>query len=76
MRIASQVAIVYAAVNGFIDSVPLDKVQEFEKELHSILNAEYMTTLDNIESKKVLDDEIKSSLDKAIKDCQKLFVEN
>ncbi|MFT5170747.1 MAG: F-type H+-transporting ATPase subunit alpha [Candidatus Marinamargulisbacteria bacterium] len=75
LRISLQIAIVYAGVSGFLDIVPLNKIQEFEKELQSILNSQYASLLDDIESKKKLDDDIKSKLDAAIKECQKLFTE-
>ena len=56
------------------DSVPVEKVREFEKELHSILNMQYGQLLDDIESKKTLDSDLKEQLGKAIKECQSLFV--
>jgi F-type H+-transporting ATPase subunit alpha len=76
LRISLQIAIVYAGVKGFLDQVPIDKIGEFEKELQAILNTQYGSTLDDIESKKKLTDEITSKLNEAIKDCQKLFIEN
>ena len=72
LRIAQQVAIIYAAVNGKLDSIAVDKVAEFEKELHSILKVQYASTLDKLESKKVLSDEIKAEFDKAISAALKL----
>jgi len=75
LRISLQIAIIYAAVNGFLDEVPVNKVTEFEKELHSVLNTQYASVLDELEAKKKFDDEITATLEKAITDCQKLFVE-
>ena len=75
LRISLQIAIIYAATKGFLDSVPLNKVREFEKELHTVLSGQYGTVLDDIESKKNLTDEITASLEKAISDVQKLFAE-
>ncbi|RAP33356.1 F0F1 ATP synthase subunit alpha [Candidatus Marinamargulisbacteria bacterium SCGC AG-439-L15] len=74
LRIAQQIAIIFAAVDGFLDDVPVEKVREFEKELHSILTMQYGSLLDEIETKKTLDPEIKEQLSKAIKECQNLFV--
>ena len=64
----------YIVVNGF-DDVQLDKVQDFEKELHAQLTSQYSDLLDNIESKKDLDDEMTSKLESVINDVRKLFVE-
>ena len=74
LRISQQIAIIYAAVNGFLDNIEVSKIREFEKELLSILNMQYASTLTSIEEKKKLDEEIKSELEKAIKDCQNLFI--
>ena len=74
LRISYQIAIVFAALNGHLDKVPLSKISEYEKELFSLLNSQYADTLTEIETKKVLNDDIKSVLTKAITECQKLFV--
>eukprot|EP01047_Picozoa_sp_COSAG01_P014578 COSAG01_NODE_713_length_14097_cov_15.136448_9_plen_501_part_00 len=73
LRISLQIGIVFAAIGGALDKVPLEKVREFEKELFSILNSQYADVLATIESKKVLSDDVKEKLNKAIADCQKLF---
>ena len=49
-------------------------ILEFEKELHSILTMQYSELLNEIETTKTLTDPIKEKLDKAIQDCQKLFI--
>ena len=74
LRISLQIAVIYAALNGFLDEVPLEKVREFEKELFSILNLQFSDVLEEIESKKVLSDSIKDKLGKAIGECKKLIV--
>ena len=74
-RIASQIAIVYAAVNGHLDDIEISKVRSFEKELNSIISTQYTSLYDNIESKKKLDEEIEKQLESAIKDCRNIFVE-
>lgn len=73
LRISQQIAIVYAATTGALDSIDIESVRNFEKELHSILTMQYSELLDQIESEKKLTDDIKASLDKAIKECQGLF---
>ncbi|MBT5856128.1 F0F1 ATP synthase subunit alpha [bacterium] len=75
LRISLQIAIVYATVKGLLDEVPVNKVREFEKELHSVLNMEHSALLDQIESEKKLSDDISATLEKVIKDIQKLFVD-
>ena len=73
MRISQQIVIVYAAVNGYLDDIEPSKIQAFEKELLSIVQMEHSSLLDEIETEKVLNDSIKKSLEKVIKECTALF---
>jgi len=73
LRISQQIAIIYAAINGFLDNVPVDKVRSFEKELFSIIQMEHADVLDQLESEKVLTDDIKSKIEAAINECSSLF---
>ena len=73
LRIAYQIAIVYAAVNGHLDGIELERISEFEKELFLLISSENAQLFDEIENKKVLDDELKGKLDQYIGECQKLF---
>lgn len=73
LRISQQIAIIYAAINGFLDNVPVDKVRSFEKELFSIIQMEHANVLDQLESEKVLTDDIKSKIEAAINECSSLF---
>jgi len=73
LRISQQIAIIYAAINGFLDNVPVDKVRSFEKELFSIIQMEYADVLNQLESEKVLTDDIKSKIEAAINECSSLF---
>jgi F-type H+/Na+-transporting ATPase subunit alpha len=74
LRISLQIALVYAAVNGFLDNIPLDRIHSFEQELYLLLNMQNSALLDEIEEKKVLDDSIKKKLEKAIEECTSIFV--
>tara|TARA_B100000427_G_scaffold273666_1_gene241463 strand:+ start:1510 stop:3021 length:1512 start_codon:yes stop_codon:yes gene_type:complete len=75
LRISQQIAIVYAAIHGHLDDVELSKVQEFEKELYSLLNSQHSDLLDKIESEKELTDEIVTQFEGIIAEVRKLFVE-
>ncbi len=74
-RIASQIAIVYAAVKGHLDDVDIPKVRAFEKELNSVISSQYSTLFDDIESKKKLDEDLTKALESAIQDCRNVFIE-
>ena len=50
VRAGAQVAIVYAVINGFLDSVPVNKIKAYEKKLYEKLDNEYKPWLERIES--------------------------
>ena len=49
IRVGCQVAIVYAAVNGYLDKIEVSKVREYELRLYAKLNNEYGAWLTRIE---------------------------
>jgi F-type H+/Na+-transporting ATPase subunit alpha len=56
--VEEQVAMILASTRGFIDKVPVQKVQEFEKEFVALLRDQYKSVLDNFRAGKVDDAEI------------------
>ncbi len=56
-----QVAIIYASTNGLIDSVPIDKVKEFEADFLNLLEAQHRDALDSLQAGK-LEDEVLEKL--------------
>jgi len=75
LRIAQQIAIVYSAVNGHLDKIPVNKVREFEKDLRDTLATQHSALLDDIETKKKLDDDNSAKLEAVIENIKKLYVE-
>ncbi|MDD6311976.1 MAG: F0F1 ATP synthase subunit alpha [Firmicutes bacterium] len=49
IRVGCQVAIVYAVINGYLDSVPVDGIKEYERELYEKLENSYSGFLSRIE---------------------------
>lgn len=49
VRVGCQVAIVYAVINGYLDSVPVKKVKDYEQDLYEKLESSYSELLDRIE---------------------------
>ena len=49
IRVGCQVAIVYAVINGYLDSVEVSKVSEYEKNLFALLENKYSTLLKRFE---------------------------
>ncbi len=49
VRAGAQVAVVYAVINGYLDSVPVNNIKEYEKRLYEKLEHEYLPWLERIE---------------------------
>lgn len=73
LRISQQITIIYAAVNGHLDTVPTDKIREFEKDLVEMIKTQDAELFDLIEERKKLDDDIKERLNTVISECKKLY---
>jgi F-type H+-transporting ATPase subunit alpha len=63
-----QVAILWAVQNGFFDTVPVDKVKEFQNKLSEYLTTRKASILAAILEKKALDDAVTNELKSAIGD--------
>ena len=72
MRAADQVAVVYAATNGYLDRIDADRVSEFHEGLVERLHSEISDTLDKI-GEGDWSDEIQKKLDEAIAQYAKDF---
>ncbi|MBR6558073.1 MAG: F0F1 ATP synthase subunit alpha [Clostridia bacterium] len=70
VRVGCQVAIVYAVINGYLDSVPVKDVKKYEKELFAKLEGEYRTLLERFETGYYDDADIEE-LKKALQEMQR-----
>ena len=61
-----QVASIYAATNGYMDDVAVENVRDFEAKFLTYMRDTKKDVLEAIRDKKVLDDELKASLNSAI----------
>ena len=66
MPVEKQVAIIFAASKGYIDSVPAEKVPEFESSLFDYLEANNSEDLKAIVAEVSISDELSATLEKAI----------
>ena len=67
VSVENQVSIIYLAINGHLDNVPVNKVVEFEKEYAIVLSAQHKDTLAAIKAGKI-DDSITDVLKKVAKE--------
>ena len=68
MPVEEQVVVLYAAVNRFLDNLPMEKVASFEREYLRFLHTNYPHLLQGIREKKALDEELEEILKKSIQE--------
>jgi len=71
--VEKQVAIIYAAGNGFVDDLKVEDVRRFEAELYRYLDNDKPDLLQAIREKRELNDEIKAQLKSALTDFKTRF---
>jgi len=73
LPVAKQVAIIYAATNGYLDGVAVEKLREYEDSLYRFLDTSHPQVLASIAEKKALDDDIKAALNAALGEFNQQF---
>ncbi len=73
MPVEEQVASIWTGTSGYLDSIPVTKVSQFEHEFLALLNAKYKKTLSAIAKEKIVTPEIESKLKEAVADFKKGF---
>jgi F-type H+/Na+-transporting ATPase subunit alpha len=73
LAVEKQVAIIFAAVNGHLDNVPVERLRMYEEELYRFLETQRPAVLAAVREKKILDDEVKPQLAAAVEEFGKQF---
>ena len=73
MSVEDQVAIIWAATNGFLDDVPVEEVREFEKQFLTFVNDTFSEIPEGLGKEKALTDEIVESLKKACEEFKQQY---
>jgi F-type H+/Na+-transporting ATPase subunit alpha len=73
LAVDKQVAIIFAATNGYLDAIPVERLREYEDGLFQFLDTRAPHVLSGISEKKVLEDDVKKSLTGALEDFGKQF---
>ncbi len=73
MPVEKQVMILYAAINGHLDDVTLDKLNKFETDFHQFMETQHPEIGKPIAETKQLDDETEAALKKAIEEFKEGF---
>ncbi len=75
MPVEQQVTIMYVAVEGMLDEVPLDKIGEFERELLERLTVSHEDVLDEIRETEKLSDDAKATIEEVATDLVSIYRE-
>ena len=74
LSVAKQVIIIFAATNGHLDAIPVDRVREYETGLYEFLETRRPQLLSSLGEKNQIDDQIKADLTAALKEFSQSFV--
>ena len=66
MNLAHQIAVLYAATKGFVDTIAVEHIHAWEEGFHTHLETHARETLNAIAERKALDEEIETGLKRAI----------
>lgn len=73
MPIAEQVIIIYTAVKGFLDDLPVDNIERFQEEFLSYSQSNYPEIAKSISKEGILSEEIEEKLKEVIKEFKTNF---
>ena len=72
-QVQDQIVVIFAATNGYADTVAIKDVQRWEGELVEFLRQKHKTILDKIASEKKISDDIKADVKKALDEFKAIF---
>ncbi|GHA24729.1 ATP synthase subunit alpha [Devosia pacifica] len=73
LKTEEQVAVIYAGVNGYLDDLPVNKVNDFEQTVLSTMRSKHADLLSSIAKEKQLTDDIRSQLKSALDAIKKSY---
>ena len=73
--VEEQVAIIYVSIEGLLDDIPLESIQDFEEEYLERLRLQHESILADIRDSGKLSDEAKETFDKVTADLSSVYAE-
>ena len=74
LPVEKQVLIIYAGTNGFLDDLPVEECGPFERGLYQFVENSHPEILAEIREKKILSDDLRARMEKAIQEFKERFV--
>ena len=75
MDVEKQVLIIWSAINGYIDDVPVERIKKFEAELVRFIENSHPGVLQALREKKAIDADIQKDLEQSLKDFKERWAE-
>src|SRR5271156_1597088 len=73
--VEKQVLIIYAGTNGVLDDLPVEQIRAFEEALYRFVENAHPGILATIREKKTLDEDLKNTMNAALKEFKTRFVQ-
>jgi F-type H+-transporting ATPase subunit alpha len=73
LKVEEQVVVIYAGTRGYLDAIPVGAIRRFETEFLSVMHDGNQALLDDIRTKKTLDDAAEKALREALDKFSKTF---
>jgi F-type H+-transporting ATPase subunit alpha len=74
LPVEKQIVTVYAGTAGYTDKLPVDSLKQYEEDLYRYIDEKHPDLWTEIRTKREITDDIKKTLDKALKSFGKKFV--
>jgi F-type H+-transporting ATPase subunit alpha len=73
LPVEKQIVIIYAATGGYLDALPVEAINRYERELYAFLEAKHAALLTDLRERRELTDDIKAKTDAVLAEFGKLF---
>ena len=73
MPVQEQVMVIYAVTNGFLDKIPVDRIQDWERGFLEFVRTQRSELAASLKASGKLDDETVTALEAALKEYQEIF---
>ncbi len=73
LEVESQVFIIFAGTHGYLDSIPVEKIGDFERKLTEFIQGSHPQILETLRAEKKLSDELAEQIKAAIGDFSERF---
>jgi F-type H+/Na+-transporting ATPase subunit alpha len=74
LPVEKQILIIFAGTNAYLDDLPVEQCRKFEAELYRFVDNAHRALLDDLRTKRVLDDDLRARLKAVIEEFKGRFV--